>query len=179
MMDTQLNQSLIYDYPATITKIKQKKIHLNQTSSGYVWRLSNAGSWIITVATQMGKVVLHWKQFTSITGKLALQIGHGCDSSGCASSISLTPRGVFRTIASIFLLYFVSIWLRYSGRINITANVNADFCRPARWHSMTVDVKIGTTSNKCITIISVNFFFCLLVNMVFEMNAHALEIVIC
>lgn len=34
---------------------------------------------------------------------------------------------------------------RFSGRISTAANSKADFLSPARWHSMTVSVKIGTT----------------------------------
>lgn len=51
-----------------------------------------------------------------------------------------------RTIASIFFLYFWSISFRYSGLISIAAKLKAEFFRPARWHSMTADVRMGTTS---------------------------------
>lgn len=50
------------------------------------------------------------------------------------------------TIASIFFLYLASILLRYSGLISIAAKLNAEFFRPARWHSITVEVRIGTMS---------------------------------
>lgn len=33
----------------------------------------------------------------------------------------------------------------YSGHINMEANSNAVDFKPERWHSMTVDVRIGTT----------------------------------
>lgn len=50
------------------------------------------------------------------------------------------------TIASIFFLYLASILLRYSGLISIAAKLKAEFFRPALWHSITVDVRIGTMS---------------------------------
>lgn len=51
-----------------------------------------------------------------------------------------------RTIASIFFLYFGSISFRYSGLISMAAKLNDEFFSPARWHSMTADVRMGTTS---------------------------------
>lgn len=54
--------------------------------------------------------------------------------------------GPHRTMASIFFLYFGSIWFRYSGLISRAAKPKAEFFSPARWHSMTADVKIGITS---------------------------------
>ena len=54
----------------------------------------------------------------------------------------------YRTIASIFFLYLASILWRYSGLINIAAKLKAEFFRPALWHSITVDVRMGTMSAK-------------------------------
>lgn len=48
------------------------------------------------------------------------------------------------TIFSIFFRYFSSILGRYSGRINIAANLKAEFFNPDLWHSITAEVKIGT-----------------------------------
>ena len=50
------------------------------------------------------------------------------------------------TTLSILVLYFTSILSRYSGLSNMAAKLNAEFFRPERWHSITVDVKIGTIS---------------------------------
>ena len=49
-------------------------------------------------------------------------------------------------MASSFLRYLASILLRYSGLISMAAKLNAEFFRPARWHSMTADVRMGTMS---------------------------------
>lgn len=51
-----------------------------------------------------------------------------------------------RTKASIFFLYLRSIWFRYSGLISMAAKPKAEFFSPARWHSITADVRMGTTS---------------------------------
>lgn len=51
-----------------------------------------------------------------------------------------------RTIASIFFLYVGLMSLRYSGLINMAAKLKAEFFSPARWHSITADVSMGTTS---------------------------------
>lgn len=51
-----------------------------------------------------------------------------------------------RTMASIFFLYVGLISLRYSGLISMAAKPKAEFFRPARWHSITAEVKMGTTS---------------------------------
>lgn len=72
--------------------------------------------------------------------------------SGCLPRSSLLNSVValagpaYLTIASIFFLYFTSILLRYSGLMSIAAKLNAEFFRPARWHLITVDVRIGTIS---------------------------------
>lgn len=55
-------------------------------------------------------------------------------------------RGTHRTIASIFFRYVGLISFRYSGLINMAAKPKAEFFRPARWHSITAEVKMGTTS---------------------------------
>lgn len=55
-------------------------------------------------------------------------------------------RWTHRTIASIFFLYVGLISFRYSGLINMAAKLKAEFFRPARWHSITADVSMGTTS---------------------------------
>ncbi len=52
----------------------------------------------------------------------------------------------YRTMASIFFLYLRSILLRYSGLISIEAKLKAEFLSPARWHSITADVRMGTMS---------------------------------
>ena len=49
-----------------------------------------------------------------------------------------------RTIASIFRFKLGSMTLRCSGRISMTAYSYADVLSPARWHSMTVEVRMGT-----------------------------------
>ena len=54
----------------------------------------------------------------------------------------------YRTSASIFFLYFPSIWSRYSGLIRVKAKLNAELFIPAFWHSITVVVKICTTSKR-------------------------------
>lgn len=99
---------------------------------------------ILTVAIQNGIVFLHLSQVISVSGSLLLQYGQGVRGS---SSISWSlVLGGFLTIASIFLLYFASTCILYSGRISIAAKLNAACFSPARWHSITVDVKIGTIS---------------------------------
>lgn len=101
---------------------------------------------VLTVAMQIGKLVLHWWHESSIIWRLHSQIGHSWASSWYESSVSLIPFGAFRTIASILFAYFWSIWLRYSDRINIEAYENAAFWNPTRWHSITVEVSMGTVS---------------------------------
>lgn len=68
--------------------------------------------------------------------------------SGKSRSGRQRKQGVWthRTIASIFFLYFGSISFRYSGLISMAAKLNDEFFSPARWHSMTADVRMGTTS---------------------------------
>ena len=99
-----------------------------------------------TVAIQIGNVVLHCPQTICMLGSGVSQTGHGLDS--CSPSSSICPRGAFLTMDSIFLMYLLSIWLRCSERINMTAYSKADFRSPVLWHSMTVEVRIGTTSGK-------------------------------
>lgn len=57
-----------------------------------------------------------------------------------------TAVTTYLTIASIFFLYLASILLRYSGLISMAAKLKAEFFRPALWHSITVDVRMGTMS---------------------------------
>lgn len=47
---------------------------------------------------------------------------------------------------SNFFFHLASILGRYSGLISIAAYVNAESLSPDLWHSMTVDVNIGTIS---------------------------------
>ena len=47
-------------------------------------------------------------------------------------------------IASIFFRYFSSISFLYSGLIRVAAWVKAEFLRPDLWHSITVEVRMGT-----------------------------------
>ena len=54
----------------------------------------------------------------------------------------------YLTIISIFFLYLTSILGRYSGRINMAAKLKEECFKPARWHSITVEVNIGTMSTK-------------------------------
>lgn len=49
-------------------------------------------------------------------------------------------------MASIFFLYLASILLRYSGLMSMAAKLKAEFFRPALWHSITVEVRMGTMS---------------------------------
>lgn len=58
---------------------------------------------------------------------------------------------IYRTIASIFFLYVGLISLRYSGLISMAAKLKAEFFSPARWHSITADVSMGTTSTNAHT----------------------------
>ena len=48
-------------------------------------------------------------------------------------------------IPSNFFLNFSSISDLYSGLMSIEAYVNAESYRPDLWHSITVDVRMGTT----------------------------------
>lgn len=96
---------------------------------------------------QIGSVDLHWWQLISMSWRLDEHLGHGEVSPSVSSSISLIPFGARLTIVSTFLTYFGSICDRCSGLINWTAYSKADFLRPARWHSITAEVSIGTMSN--------------------------------
>merc|ERR1719409_2708313 len=44
----------------------------------------------------------------------------------------------------IFFLYCSAMELRYSGLISVLANWNEAPLKPARWHSITVEVRMGT-----------------------------------
>jgi hypothetical protein len=90
----------------------------------------------------MGICCLHWMHTSSVDGMAVLQNGHGVKS----SSGSVEPLGGRRTVLSIFFLYLTSSWSRYSGLIKVAAYWNAAFFSPARSHSMTVEVRMGTTS---------------------------------
>lgn len=91
-------------------------------------------------------VFLHLSQVTSVSGTLLLQYGHGVRSSSSFSATLIPYLGGFLTIASIFLLYLASTCPRYSGRISIAAKLKAALFKPALWHSITVEVNIGTMS---------------------------------
>lgn len=113
---------------------------------------------------QKGIVFLHLSQVTSVSGTLLLQYGHGVRGS---SSFSISfALGGFLTIASIFLLYFASTCPRYSGRISIAAKLKAAFFKLALWHSITVEVNIGTISETQNTI-----YHCTIINS-FVLNAR-------
>jgi len=60
------------------------------------------------------------------------------------SSMSVLSPG-FRTMTSIFRLNCSCICGRYSGRMSIDEYSKAIPRSPARWLSMTVEVRIGTT----------------------------------
>lgn len=90
----------------------------------------------------MGRCCLHWMHTSSVDGMAVLQNGHGVKS----SSGSVEPLGGRRTMLSIFFLYLTSSWSRYSGLIKVAAYWNAAFFSPARSHSITVEVRMGTTS---------------------------------
>lgn len=120
-------------------------------------------------------VFLHLSQVTSVSGTLLLQYGHGVRGS---SSFSISfILGAFLTIASIFLLYFISICPRYSGRINIAAKLKAAFFKPALWHSITVEVNIGTISKKYkLTYILYIGFICFNCYYFFHTNVREISI---
>ena len=90
----------------------------------------------------MGTDCLHWTHTNRVDGRGVLQNGQGATS----SSGSVEPLGGRRTVLSIFFLYFASSWSRYSVLIRMAAYWNAAFFSPARSHSITVEVRIGTTS---------------------------------
>ena len=50
----------------------------------------------------------------------------------------------FLMMASIFFRYFSSMSFLYSGLMRVAAWVKAEFFRPDLWHSMTVEVRMGT-----------------------------------
>ncbi len=97
---------------------------------------------IHTVTMHIGTDCLHWTQTSRVDGMVVLQNGQGVRS----SSGSVEPLGGRRTVLSIFFLYFASSWSRCSGLIKTAAYWNAAFFNPARSHSITVEVRIGTTS---------------------------------
>ena len=121
--DTHLMYSL---YSAGILEFGQK-----HQSASTMWR---------PVTTHMGRASRVVGHSNCVNGIISLLTGHNDMSSG-ASSPCCDRR---RTIASIFRFKLGSIALRCSGRINMTAYSYADALSPARWHSMTVDVKICT-----------------------------------
>lgn len=134
--DKQLHRLVQYADP------RQNTLNNYISASNFVFKFQRD----FTVAMHMGKFVLHWWQDNSIICKLKSQMGHAFVSFWYESSASLIPFGAFRTIASIFFAYFWSIWLRFSDRISIDAYEKAAFWNPTRWHSITVEVNIGTVS---------------------------------
>lgn len=96
----------------------------------------------LTVAIQYGSEFWHCPHSNDVSSTGVEQNGQG--ELGSSSSVFCG----LRTIASIFFLYFSSIRVRVSGRINMAAKLKEEFLSPERWHSMTVDVKIGTVSEK-------------------------------
>ena len=58
---------------------------------------------------------------------------------------SVTHLSRLRTIASIFLLYAGLMSSRYSGLISMAAYSKAVLFMSALWHSITVEVRMGTT----------------------------------
>ncbi len=89
-----------------------------------------------------------WKQHSSVVPKY-------CQRDVYFSAVSFSPEEksnfwhwtlTHRTMPSIFFLYLRSILSLYSGLINMAAKPNDELRSPDRWHSITVDVSIGTTS---------------------------------
>ena len=99
----------------------------------------------LTVTMQMAIGWLHWTQTSNVCGMGVSQCGQGVS---CSSGSAARPLGGRRTVISTFFLYLASIRSRYSGRIRTAAYWWAAFFRPARSHSMTVDVRICTASSK-------------------------------
>ena len=54
----------------------------------------------------------------------------------------------YLTICSIFFFHLGSIFWRYSGRISMAAKLKEDPFNPDQWHSITVEVKMGTMSTE-------------------------------
>lgn len=131
--DNALNLLFLHAFPILITI---------QNSKYYIMLIDWWKREIHTVMMHMGRCCLHWTHTSSIDGMAVLQNGHGVKS----SSASVEPLGGRRTVLSIFFLYFASSWSLYSGFIKMAAYWNAAFFNPARSHSMTVEVRIGTTS---------------------------------
>mmetsp|Transcript_29013 Transcript_29013/g.78132 ORF Transcript_29013/g.78132 Transcript_29013/m.78132 type:complete len:225 (-) Transcript_29013:3639-4313(-) len=94
----------------------------------------------LPVATSTGMMFWQLKHCSSVSGPAMLQNTQGTMGSS-TSSASLSG---FRTMSSIFFLYFTATWSLYSGRMSMAAYSKADFFRPARLHSMIVDVRMGT-----------------------------------
>lgn len=113
------------------------------------------GSWqeLSTVAMQYGREFWHCAH-----SRLVSSIGVEQNGQGDLFSSSSVFCGL-RTMASIFFLYLSSIWPRVSGRISMAAKVNEEFLSPARWHSMTVEVKMGTMSEMLPASVIVVFYF--------------------
>mmetsp|Transcript_36982 Transcript_36982/g.82212 ORF Transcript_36982/g.82212 Transcript_36982/m.82212 type:complete len:214 (-) Transcript_36982:3803-4444(-) len=104
---------------------------------------SDQSASVMRFPVEMSKGMMFWQLMhcSSVSGPGMLQKGHSSSASS-ASSASLSG---LRTMSSIFFLYFIATWFLYSGLINIEAYSKAVFLRPARWHSITVDVRMGTT----------------------------------
>ena len=61
---------------------------------------------------------------------------------------TLTVHSPHLTTCYTFFFHLVSICCRYSWRINMTAKLNKEFFRPDCWHSIMVEVRMGTMSGK-------------------------------
>lgn len=111
--------------------------------------------WQNTVAMQYGSEFWHCAHSRVVSSTGDEQNGQGDVFSSSSVFCGL------RTMASIFFLYLSSIWPRVSGRISMAAKLNDEFLSPDRWHSMTVEVKMGTMSEmSCIPIITKIFSSC-------------------
>ena len=92
------------------------------------------------LAMHMGISALHASHVISVSGPLAPQCGHA-DVPSSASDLS-----GLRTTLSIFRRYGSAICERSSGEpTSFCANSSAVRFMPARTHSMTVEVRMGTT----------------------------------
>lgn len=104
-------------------------------------------------AMQNGMEFLHPVQMSSVSSNGKSQNGHGVSSPIYSSSsfrvpfIPLPPSPAdLRMSVSILRRILGSICSRYSLLMSCVAKSNALFRKPARWHSITVEVKIATVS---------------------------------
>mmetsp|Transcript_200 Transcript_200/g.593 ORF Transcript_200/g.593 Transcript_200/m.593 type:complete len:207 (-) Transcript_200:947-1567(-) len=93
------------------------------------------------VATQYGIVLRVDGHSSTVSATRA----SGSKGEGVAGSSRSSRSPGLRTIASILRLYASPICERYSGRISVVACSKAAARSPERWHSMTVEVIMGTT----------------------------------